>query len=120
MIDRILLLLVFLCGFGGLIIKKNLIKKVISISIINSAILILFILEGNTIGNQAPLLTTTSIKQNSTIVDPIPQALMLTTIVVGFCVTALSLTFVYLLYKELNTLDIDIIYERISNEAHKS
>ncbi|MCX7725311.1 MAG: sodium:proton antiporter [Chitinispirillaceae bacterium] len=116
MIEKILLSILFLCGFGGLIIKKNLIKKVIGISIINSAVILLFILEGSTIGNRAPFITTTISSPNNNLVDPIPQALMLTTIVVGFCVTALALVLVYLLYKEFKTLDIEIIYGRIRNE----
>jgi multicomponent Na+:H+ antiporter subunit C len=39
------------------------------------------------------------------IVDPLPQALMLTMIVINLCLTALALTIVVWLYNEFGTLD---------------
>ena len=40
------------------------------------------------------------------IIDPLPQALVLTAIVIGLGVTALMLTYAYKLYEEKGTLDI--------------
>ncbi|MES9886912.1 MAG: sodium:proton antiporter, partial [Candidatus Sedimenticola sp. 6PFRAG1] len=40
------------------------------------------------------------------IIDPVPQALVLTAIVIGLGVTALMLTFAYRLYEKKRTLDI--------------
>ncbi|HRW25790.1 MAG TPA: NADH-quinone oxidoreductase subunit K [Spirochaetia bacterium] len=45
-----------------------------------------------------------------------PQALMLTAIVVGVCVSALALTLAYRLYRHFGTLDIDEIKRRIGHE----
>jgi multisubunit Na+/H+ antiporter MnhC subunit len=41
--------------------------------------------------------------------DPIPQALVLTSIVIGFGVTALALTLIVKLYKNTGTLDVSKI-----------
>jgi multicomponent Na+:H+ antiporter subunit C len=46
-------------------------------------------------------------------VDPLPQALMLTAIVVGVCVMALALVLVYRLYARFRTLDVREIEQRL-------
>jgi multicomponent Na+:H+ antiporter subunit C len=86
----------------GLLQKRNLIKKIIALSIMNSGIVILFIYGGSLSGKNAPIL----VKGVSDIVDPLPQALMLTAIVVGVCLTALALALVYKVYQHYHTLDI--------------
>lgn len=109
MIERILLLVLFLIGFSGIIINKNIIKKIFGLTIINSTIVILFVLEGSKIGSHVPIL-----EENITpIVDPVPQALMLTAIVIGVCVTALALSMAYRLFNSTGTFDIDEIRKRI-------
>ena len=50
-------------------------------------------------------------------VDPLPQALMLTAIVVGICVVALALVLVYRLYLKFGTLDMRRI-EKKAWELH--
>jgi multicomponent Na+:H+ antiporter subunit C len=92
---------------------KNIIKKIIGLSLLNSAIVLLFILEASRIGDHAPIL----VGQGRNIVDPVPQALMLTAIVIGVCVTSLSLAMAVRLYKTTGSLDIAIIKERIENES---
>ena len=83
-----------------------------ALNIINSSVVILFIYKGSLSGNLAPILT----EGQKDIVDPVPQALMLTAIVVGLCITALALVLIYRLYRFYNTLDITEIEKRIHNE----
>jgi multicomponent Na+:H+ antiporter subunit C len=106
-----LILVLLLVGIWGLIRKRNLIKKVIALSIINSAIVMLF-LYGGASGNNAPIL----VGDITDIVDPVPQALMLTAIVVGICLTALALVLVYQMYQRYHTLDITKIEAQIEQE----
>lgn len=112
-IERILIFLIFITGFIGLISMKNIIKKIIGLNLLNSSIVLLFIIEANRIGEQAPILG----NQITNIVDPVPQALMLTAIVIGVCVTSLSLAMGVRLYKTTGSLDITIIKERLENES---
>ncbi len=112
MINRILLLGLFLLGFYGLMVQRNMIKKVFALSIQNSAMVLLFIVEGSRIGNHAPLFT----EGQTDYVDPIPQALMLTAIVVGICVTALALALVYRLYQRYKTMDVEEIQRKATHE----
>jgi multicomponent Na+:H+ antiporter subunit C len=106
-----LILILLLVGVWGLIRKRNLIKKVIALNIINSAIVMLF-LYGGASGQNAPILVRGTID----IVDPVPQALMLTAIVVGVCLTALSLALVYLMYQRYHTLDITQIEAQVEQD----
>jgi multicomponent Na+:H+ antiporter subunit C len=106
-----LILILLLVGVWGLIRKRNLIKKVIALSIINSAIVMLF-LYGGASGDNAPIL----VGNITDIVDPVPQALMLTAIVVGICLTALALGLVYQMYQRYHTLDITKIEAQIEQE----
>jgi len=112
MIARILSLILFLIGLGGLIARRNLIKKVYALAIMNSAVVILFILEGASIGEAAPLLGSGP----GAFVDPVPQALMLTAIVVGVCVSALALALAFRLHRAFGSLDCDEIKRRIGHE----
>ena len=112
MITGYLILALLLVGVWGLIRKRNLIKKVIALSIINSAIVILFVYGGSFSGRNAPIL----IGGITDIVDPIPQALMLTAIVVGICLTALALALVYRMYQRYQTLDIANIERQIEQD----
>jgi len=113
MIRIYLILILFLLGVFGIVLCRNLIKKVIALNIINSALIILFIYLGSLSGKDAPIL----LDQTGIIVDPVPQALMLTAIVVGICVTALALSLVYKLYKAYGTLDIQEIEKKAREHA---
>jgi multicomponent Na+:H+ antiporter subunit C len=80
-------LLVILVGFYGLILSKNTIKSIFSVTIIESGVILLFLNFGSLQGGTIPII----IEGTEMIVDPIPQALMITTIVIGSTVTALAL-----------------------------
>ncbi len=111
-IERILIFLLALVGFSAIVGAKNIIKKVFGLNILNAAVVLLYILEGSRIGEQAPILG----EGVTTIVDPVPQALMLTAIVIGVCVTALALALAVRLYKATGSLEIDTISERLRSE----
>lgn len=100
---------IFLVGLWGVIAVPNLIKKVIALSVMNSAIILFFVFFGSLSGDTAPILTEEGLRP----VDPLPQALMLTAIVVGVCVVALALVLVYRLYLRHGTLDIREIERKV-------
>ena len=99
----------FLTGLWGVISLPNLVKKVAALSIANSAIILFFVYFGSLSGETAPILTGNQGRP----VDPLPQALMLTAIVVGICVISLALALVYRLYRRYQTLDIRKIERRV-------
>ena len=66
---------------------------------------LLLISVGYVPGGTAPIFTAGEITASSHFVDPIPQALTLTSIVIGACVTAMSLALVIRLDEQYGTLD---------------
>ncbi|WDU84487.1 sodium:proton antiporter [Caloramator sp. Dgby_cultured_2] len=53
------------------------------------------------------MFTFTELKPESFFVDPVPQALTLTSIVIGACVTAMALSLVIKIKEKYGTLDAD-------------
>lgn len=97
----------FLIGIGlyALLAKKNLIKMILGITLIDSGVNLLLIAIGYIKGGTAPIILG-NVKP-SEVVDPLPQALVLTNIVIGVSVTALALSIVMRVYKHYKTLNSD-------------
>ena len=92
-------------GFYTIVTKYNLFKTVIGMSIMDYGVNLLIISIGYTPGGTAPIFTKGELTQASYFVDPIPQALTLTSIVIGACVTAMSMSLVMRLHESYGTLD---------------
>ena len=92
-------------GLTTIVTKHNLVKTVIGMSIMDYGVNILLISVGYVPGGTAPIFTQGEINAASYFVDPIPQALTLTSIVIGACVTAMSLSLVMKLHESYGTLD---------------
>jgi multicomponent Na+:H+ antiporter subunit C len=107
LIERLLLGLIFLIGFAAVVAHRNIIKKIFGLTILNTAAVILFVLGGSEAGGDSPILG----DGVDLIVDPIPQALMLTAIVIGVCITALALALAFRLYRSTGSFNIDAIYQ---------
>ena len=92
-------------GFYTVVTKYNLVKTVIGLSIADYGVNLLLISIGFNPGGTAPIFTWTELNPASFFVDPIPQALTLTSIVIGACVTAMSLALVIKLEEQYGTTD---------------
>ena len=97
----------FIVGLYGVVSQRNMIKKIMGLSIASSSIVLLFVYFGSVSGATAPIMGS-----EEPMVDPLPQALMLTAIVVSICVVSLALLLVYRLYMRHKTLDISVIEQR--------
>lgn len=89
----------FLIGIYGLLARRNIIKTVISLAIVQSAIILFFLTINYENGRLPPIGDVTI----TTAVDPLPQALMITAIVIGVAVTAVSLTMFISLFHHYGT-----------------
>ncbi len=92
-------------GIYVVISKRNLIKIIIGLDMIDTGVNLLLISIGYVRGGTAPI-------ENGNYplyVDPIPHALVLTAIVIGVSVMALALSIVIGLYRHTGTLEIDEI-----------
>lgn len=109
MLNFILCFILFLIGLYGVLTRKNIIKIIIGLCIMEYSLYLFFILIGYVEGGVAPIVDLTS-SQAVTYVDPLPQAFVLTAIVIGLATTALLLAIAIKLYKEYKTFDIDKIH----------
>ncbi len=91
-------LVLFFIGVYGLIARRNIVKSIMAIGIMQVAIIIYFI--STTPGSLAPI---GDLSDLALIADPLPQALMITDIVIGIGVTAASLTLFIHLYHQYGT-----------------
>ena len=92
-------------GLYCIVMNYNLVKTVIGLSIMDYGVNLLIITIGYNPGATAPIVTQGELQAASYFVDPIPQALTLTSIVIGACVTAMSLSLVMKLKDMYGTLD---------------
>jgi len=100
-------LLLFMIGLYGVISKNNLIKKIMGLTILNASVVLFFIAIGYRKDGVAPIISTKIADGTSPVlVNPVPQALMLTAIVVSISLTALALALVVKIYAKYKTLDI--------------
>lgn len=80
---------------------RNAVKLLMSLSIMGSGVILLFISVGYIPGAGVPI-----IESSTNIVDPIPHSFMLTSIVINLATTALGLALILRLYREYRTLDV--------------
>ena len=102
-------ILLILIGLYAALTKKSLIKIVIGLSIIDAGIHLLLVAIGYINLGTAPIFSPGYEDAAAKMVDPVPQALVLTAIVIGFAVTAVALSLVIRLYRHHHTLEIDEI-----------
>jgi len=101
--------LLLIVGLWGILTQKNLIKIVIGFTIFDTGLNIIIVSMSYLRGSTAPIFdkSVDAIRAGEIFADPVPQALVLTSIVIGLGVTALMLAYVLRLYKEKKSLDIN-------------
>ena len=104
MTAHILCFILFLVGLYGVITRRNLIKIAISLSIMEFSIFLMLVLIGYIDGGLAPIVDPAT--PAATYVDPLPQAMVLTAIVIGLATTAMLMAIAIRLYRKYGTFDI--------------
>ena len=99
-----LCLVLFCIGLYCILRKRNLIKIIIGIAITEYAVNLFFVLVGYKMNGRAPIHAEGETILN--MVDPLPQALVLTAIVIGLAVTALIASIAIRVYEKYGTFDI--------------
>jgi multicomponent Na+:H+ antiporter subunit C len=104
-----LCLVLFCIGLYGVLRKRNVIKIIIGIIICEYAANLFFILIGYRLEGRAPIMDPASTIEN--MVDPLPQSVVLTTIVIGLATTILLVALAMRLFEKYGTFDITKIRE---------
>lgn len=109
-------MLLFAIGMANLLLQKNLIKKIIGLNIMDSAVYLFLAVKGYITGRKVPIVVD-GIQEVTAYINPIPAGLVLTGIVVSVSVSALMLSLTIRLYKRYHTLDLDEISLRLRQEG---
>ena len=97
----IIAFLLFFIGIYGLIARRNIVKSIISFAIMQSAIILYFLSAHHQNGAIPPMLETGAALPS--MADPLPQALMIASIVIGVSIPAVGLTMFMSLYYHYGT-----------------
>jgi multicomponent Na+:H+ antiporter subunit C len=90
-----------------LMLRRSIVKLIIGLALLgNAANLLIFTAAGLTRGSP-PLIPAVQTRPLVPIADPLPQALILTAIVIGFGVLAFAMVLVYRTYQTTGTDDTD-------------
>lgn len=110
-----LCLLLFTIGLYCAVVKKNMVKIVLGIMIMEYAANLFLIMLGYRIGGVAPIVDASQLEPGtqqlvsgfiSRCVDPLPQALVLTAIVISLGSLALMISICVRIYGKYHTFDI--------------
>lgn len=108
--------IIFAIGFSNLLLHKNLIKKIIGLNIMDTALYLFLALKGYINGRIAPIVQN-GVVEPEKYINPIPSGLVLTGIVVSVSVTALMLALTVRVYKRYHTVDLDDISAQLKREG---
>lgn len=99
--------MIFAIALIGILTKKNLIKIFISISLAEASLFLYFIGSHFTSEKIAPIVADDVTAFGANMADPVPQAMILTTIVIAIAILALAMSFIIKYQKRSNNIDID-------------
>lgn len=104
MIVYLMCFILFLTGLYGVLTRRNIIKIVIGLSVMEFSIFLFMALIGYINNGDAPILITG--QDQHLFVDPLPQAMVLTAIVIGLATNAMLLAIAIRIFRKYKTFDV--------------
>jgi multicomponent Na+:H+ antiporter subunit C len=90
-----------------LILRRSIVKLIIGLAILSHAANLLIFTSGRLVRARPPLIAADEIVAIAPYADPLPQALILTAIVISFGVMAFTLVLLHRVYQAVNSDDLD-------------
>ena len=110
-------------GLATLLLQRNLIKKIIGLNIMDTAVYLFLAAKGYVEGRAAPILIADGaggwLRSSELYVNPVPAGLVLTGIVVSVSVTAFALALTLKIYESYGTLNIDEALLKMTQEQEE-
>jgi multisubunit Na+/H+ antiporter MnhC subunit len=97
-------IILLLIGLYCVAVKKNLIKIIVGVAVMEYAVNLFLVALGYRQGGTAPIIQEGL--KNPIFVDPLPQALVLTAIVISLATTALMIAIAMRIYDRYGTFDV--------------
>ena len=108
--------ILFVLGFGNMLLHPNLIKKVVAFNIMDASTFLLLASRGYMDGRTAAILTEGGANP-ALYVNPIPAGLVLTGLVVSVSVSAFSLALIQRIYGSYGTVDMRRLLELMKKKG---
>jgi len=106
---------VFFLAYYMLITGRNVIRSIVAISLMETAAVVFFLGFGFRDGMQAPIGADMAF-----VADPLPQALVITAIIMGVAVSAICVTMLLTLYKQSGGTDWDdVMGAAVSSDSQR-
>lgn len=115
-INYIAAIALFVIGLYTVLTHSNLLKKVIGINIMETAVFLFFVSIGFVNNGNSPIIDLGDL--GKIYINPVPSSLILTGIVVAVSITAYSLSLIIRLYQAYGTLDLDEILAMCGEVNH--
>ena len=109
MIIIVLIAISIVISIFGIGVSRNIIKSIMFLNLLQTGIILLFISFNYNENTIVPIFS----DGNNLLADPLPQALMITAIVIGASITSLALMFSIKIFHHFGTLDWTIIKKRM-------
>lgn len=114
-------LLMYGCAIGlavigaiGVATSTHLVRIVLALAILEAGANLLLLLAGYRFGASAPILLDGV--NNSAMVDPVPQAMVLTAIVIGVGIQALAMSVILKVHRVYATVDIRVLFKKMAQD----
>ena len=109
-------------GLYAMIVKRNLVKKIIGMSILQTAIIFFYVSIGAKKGASIPIVMHGHSGESHAVhavdyINPLPHVLMLTAIVVAVATLGVALALALKVYRHYGTLEEDEICDQLKNQA---
>ena len=108
----------FFLGFLGLITSRNIVKSIIFTLVMQTSVIMFWLFLSARTGQVPPIIDAQEIRYMTYLpyipdmADPLPQALMLTTIIIGICVIAVNIVMLNTLFRKYDTSDWSMMTKR--------
>jgi multicomponent Na+:H+ antiporter subunit C len=108
-------LIALICiGMYGMMMKENLMKKILGMSIVQTSVILFWVLTGYKHGGTVPVKDPNiPIYNPENYISPLPHTLMLTAIVVAVVTLGVAFAIIVAVYKRYHTLDESVLLERM-------
>ncbi len=104
-------IILFFIGIAGIFSSRRMLKTIISVAIMEVSAVMFYLTMNATPQDVPPIIVGEGIEEMAQVADPLPQALMITAIVIGVAVTAIALCMFINLYHLYGNSDWKQIHE---------
>jgi multicomponent Na+:H+ antiporter subunit C len=104
--DYWFIIILLMIGLSGMILKRNLVKKLVGMTIFQASIILFYVASATKYNATVPIYTPLIPNTDpANYINPLPHTLMLTAIVVGVATLGVAFSLLVLIYNRYKTLD---------------